>query len=200
MKNNQRTTLRHQVLSRRDALSSPERTEKSRAISSGVLSLQEVESADVVLAYMHFRSEVMTSALIEQLLSEGKTVALPYTSTADRRLGTVRISDPVHQVAPGYCGIMEPLPELRKSCSLDPATIDAVIIPGSVFDPRGGRLGYGGGYYDRFLADMAPWAIRIGLAFELQLVDHVPVEDHDQFMDYVVSEKKIYPCRRNRYA
>lgn len=200
MKNDHRTILRRQVLARRNALSFPEKKEKSRVISAGIFSLPEIKMAGVVLAYMHFRSEVMTTALIEQMLADGKIVALPYTSTSDHLLGTVRISDPVHQVGPGYCNIPEPLPELRESFSLDPATIDAVFVPGSVFDRSGGRLGYGGGYYDRFLAERAPNATRIGLAFELQIVEQVPVEHHDKFMDYVVTEKKIYPCRRNRYA
>lgn len=200
MKNEHRTTLRSQVLAGRDTLSIPARKEKSRAVGCGVLSLPEIKAAGIVLCYMHFRSEVMTAVLIERLQAEGKIIALPYTSTVDRSLGTVRISDPVHQVAPGYCNIPEPLPELRESSFLDPATIDAVIVPGSVFDRSGGRLGYGGGYYDRFLADLAPDATRIGLAFEIQLVEQVPVEDHDQFMDYVVTEKRIYPCRRNRNA
>ena len=81
---------------------------------------------------------------------------------------------------------------------MDPATIDTVLIPGSVFDPSGGRLGYGGGFYDRFLTEAAPRAIRLGVAFELQLVDQVPMEPHDQYMDILVTEQQIYDCRRIR--
>ncbi|MHB8809208.1 MAG: 5-formyltetrahydrofolate cyclo-ligase, partial [Desulfobulbaceae bacterium] len=64
----------------------------------------------------------------------------------------------------------------------------------------GGRLGYGGGYYDRFLALEAPQALRIALAFGLQVVEQVPVEPHDQLMDFVVTEANLYDCRRMRHG
>lgn len=79
---------------------------------------------------------------------------------------------------------------------LEPASIDVVIIPGSVFDRQGGRLGYGGGYYDRFLAQAAPQALRVALAYELQLVDAIKLQPHDQLMDWLVTEKTSYHCRR----
>lgn len=187
-------------MSRRNELPPTDRKEKSSVIVRRVLSLPEIKRASVVLVYMHIRSEVMTSDLIGQVLADGKILTVPYTSTADRQLHAVRITDPDHQLIPGYCNIPEPLPELLDSERFDPASIDAVIVPGSVFDRSGGRLGYGGGYYDRFLATRTPGAARIGLAFEIQLVEQVPVEPHDQSMDFVVTENKIYACRRNRYA
>jgi 5-formyltetrahydrofolate cyclo-ligase len=83
---------------------------------------------------------------------------------------------------------------------VDPASIDTVLIPGSVFDVTGGRLGYGGGFYDRFLSNSAPQATRIGLAFSRQLVDRVPMEPHDQYMDFLVTEEQIFDCKRFDHA
>ncbi|MCW5213519.1 hypothetical protein VU04_11495, partial [Desulfobulbus sp. TB] len=66
------------------------------------------------------------------------------------------------------------------------------------FDPLGGRLGYGGGYYDRFLTQDAPQAQRIGLAYTQQMVEQVPMEPHDQYMDMIITEEQVYQCRKLR--
>ena len=200
MSKEHRNTMRQEVLTTRDRLSSIERLEKSISISSQVMALSEVTVAQIVQVYMHFRSEVQTSEIIRQMFVANQIVTIPYTNPDKSQLVAVRVTDLNQQVAPGYCGIPEPLLELVENASCDPVTIDVVIIPGSVFDRCGGRLGYGGGYYDRFLTIDAPNALRIGLAFELQLVDKVPVEPHDQLMDFVVTEENLYDCRRNRNA
>lgn len=200
MNNENRHTLRERILAVRDKLSSHDCEEKSLSISSRFLNLHEATDARVVFIYMHFRSEVPTHAIISQMLAEGKTVTIPKTISEQSRLIAVKITDPEHQVSPGYCGIPEPSAGLVDIGACNPKSIDIVIIPGSVFDKEGGRMGYGGGYYDRFLANEAPDSIRVGLAFELQIVERVPLEPHDQLMDYVVTEENIYDCRRNRYA
>jgi 5-formyltetrahydrofolate cyclo-ligase len=200
MSKKHRNTLRQKVLATRDNLSSIERREKSIAISSRLMGVPEVTVAQIVLIYMHFRSEVQTSEIIGQMFAANQIVTIPYTCSDISQLIAVKVTNLEQQVTLGYCGIPEPRPELIENSSCDPATIDLVIIPGSVFDKYGGRLGYGGGYYDRLLSNEAPGAVRIGIAFELQLVDRVPVEPHDQFMDFVVTEKNLYDCRSNRHA
>jgi 5-formyltetrahydrofolate cyclo-ligase len=200
MSKEHRNTMRQKVLARRDRLSGIERGEKSISISSRVMALPEITVARIVLVYMHFRSEVQTSEMIRQMFAAHQTVTIPHARPDTSHLVAVSVTDLDQHVAPGYCGIPEPLPERIENASCDPKTIDAVIIPGSVFDRCGGRLGYGGGYYDRFLTTDAPGAVRIGLAFELQMVDRVPVEPHDQLMDFVVTEENLYDCRRNRDA
>lgn len=104
-------------------------------------------------------------------------------------LDAYKINDLDLDLAPGFCSIPEPV--LERVVLFEPSKIDVVILPGSVFDLNGGRLGYGGGYYDRFLANGAPQALRIGLAYEMQLVDEVPVMAHDQPLDYLVTEKRV---------
>lgn len=200
MRRGDRTTLRREILAERDRVSSDSLREWSLAITTRVLGLPLLASARVVFVYMHFRSEVRTFELIRALLARGRTVCIPRTLPGQSRLQAVRINDPVQDVAPGYRTIPEPLPGLLASAVVAPMAIEAVIVPGSVFDPHGGRLGYGGGYYDRFLGQECPEAVRIALAFELQVVAKVPAEPHDQDMDLVVTEKNIYDCRRNRHA
>ena len=200
MNTDARQTLRRRILTARDHLSPSALADRSLAITSRVLALPEVARATVVFVYMHFRGEVRTDGLIREFLARGATLCVPLTVVSQSRLLAVQITDPDRDLLPGYCGIPEPRPELRTGSIVQPGEIAAAIVPGSVFDPQGGRLGYGGGYYDRFLAQAAPQAARIGLAFGLQLVDQVPIESHDQAMDFVVTEDNVYDCRRMRHA
>ncbi len=195
-----RKNLRKSTLADRDALSPGERLEKSARICGKLRDLDIVRRAATVFTYMHFRSEVQTGEFITWCLAAGKTVTVPLTLPGEQRLLAVRITDPQNDISPGYCGIPEPAPEQVRTSVYDPAGIDVVVVPGSVFDRSGGRFGYGGGYYDRFLVQDAPRALRVGLAFEVQLVDRVPVQPHDQCMDMVITEEKTYDCRRIRNA
>lgn len=192
--------MRQQILAKRNSLTSHDRAEKSTAIADKIMGLAQIIEARAIFVYMHFRSEVETFELINRMLPSNKTITIPYTKTDTHKLLAIQVTDLAQQVAPGYCGIPEPIPELVDKALFETQNIDVVIVPGSVFDRNGGRLGYGGGYYDRFLTNATPGALRLGLAFELQLVDRVPVESHDQPMDLIATEENIYDCRRNRYA
>ena len=183
----ERTTLRTKILAARNSLPLEERQEKSRAITERLLALPEFCTCRNVFAYVSFRSEVETLQLIEHCLKERMTVSVPLTLPADHRLLPYAINDTSRDLAPGYCSIPEPL---RTLPLVDPASIEVVVVPGSVFDAKGGRLGYGGGYYDRFLQAAAPQALRIGLAFDLQVVAAVPLESHDQQLDYLITETR----------
>ena len=182
-----RTALRAGIMAARDSLSPEERQRKSLAITERLLALPEFAAARHVFAYVSFRSEVETLNLIVHCLDKGVTVSVPLTLPAERRLLPYAITDPVRDLVPGYCSIPEPMQTLPL---VDPDTIEVVVTPGSVFDAQGGRLGYGGGYYDRFLHTAAPQALRIGLAFDLQVVATVPLESHDEQLDYLITETR----------
>ncbi len=187
-----RTALRRRILRLRDQIPADERAAKSAAIAATLERLPAVASAGVIFAFVAYRSEPATLPLIRRWLRQGKTVAVPRTipgSHIEPRL----LTNPDAQLEPGFCSIPEPV--IEKTTGIDPARIDTVIVPGSVFDPAGGRLGYGGGYYDKFLADQAPDALRIGIAFELQVVERVPLLPHDQRLDFLVTERRIIDCR-----
>ena len=190
-----RKALRRSALELRDTLSEEALQEKSSSATRNLLSLASVRKAEVIFVYMHFRSEVRTREFIEGCLLASKVIAVPVTLPEVSQIKAVQITDPENDVEPGYCLIPEPKNDIIDDKTVDPGQIDIVVVPGSVFDAQGGRLGYGGGFYDRFLSERAPRAIRIGLAYELQMTDEVPTESHDQFMDYVVTEKKIYTCK-----
>mgnify|MGYP002638911773 CR=1 FL=1 len=193
---NMNQALRQKTLARRDLLSTSQQTLNSEQIRSRLLARPEVNACRTFLVYVNFRSEVQTLDLITELLGQGRVVAVPLTRVAARELLPVQITDPSQQLVPGYCGIPEPLSDYAEQHQIGPTTIEVVIVPGSVFDQYGGRLGYGGGYYDRFLADRAPGALRVGLAHDLQVVSRLDLAPHDQLLDLLVTEcREISSCR-----
>ena len=185
--------LRRRILGARDSLNAEDRQAKSVSVMHNFWRLPGIAQWTTLFVYVNFRSEVETLELIIKSLERGMRVAVPLVDAAAVRMIPLLIKDPAHDLVPGYYNIPEPDPE--RCARVEPAAIDAAVIPGSVFDIHGGRLGYGGGYYDRFLVNDAPQAKRIGLAFELQVVDKVPVEDHDQPLDILITEKRIVNIR-----
>lgn len=193
-----RKHLRKERLAERNLLNAEQRRSRSEEIQARLLEQPMIRDAGHLFIYVHFRSEVQTLALIEQCLAQGKTVSVPVTLPDESRLLAVQITDPAKQLEPGCFGIPEPTAERISRASIDPAEIDVVLVPGSVFDPKGGRLGYGGGYYDRFLTRDAPQARRVGLAYALQMLAQVPMQAHDQYMDMIMTEREIYQCGKVR--
>lgn len=186
----QRAELRLRMVQQRGQLRVEQRLLMERALQLRLWALPAIQKTGVFLVYCAYRSEVGTSTLIDHLLCLGKTVCVPLCDPAAVSMAAVRITDPRQDLLPGYKGIPEPDPQLAKTQSWPATSLDVVIIPGAVFDRRGYRLGYGGGYYDRFLALEAPQALRVGLAFDLQLVDHLPNAPHDVPMDILVTERQ----------
>jgi len=187
--------LRQRVLAERDRLTASEIAAKSAAIIERLFLVEPFVRSRTVMFYAGFRSEIRTEAALVRCLECGVRLALPLSLPASRGLQPRLVKDLAHDLRPGYCGIAEPDPERTEL--LAPGQIETVIVPGSVFDLRGGRLGYGGGFYDRFLAVEAPQALRIGLAFALQVVsDELPLAEHDQRLDYLVTEQESFQFSR----
>lgn len=188
MLNLDRQSLRKKILTARNNLDAVERNRKSMEITENLWRLDKFCQTKTLFIYVNFRSEVETLPLINQCLKKGLRVAVPLTLPGEGRLLPYLITDPRKDLLPGYCDIPEP--DSKRLSVLNPQEIEVVILPGSVFDAHGGRLGYGGGYYDKFLANDARQAVRIGLAFELQMVAEVPLLPHDQRLNYLITEKR----------
>ena len=182
--------LRVAVLGRREALPEGERASLSRRILAEVLDLPSYRRSGVVLAYASFGSELTTGEFLRRVLEDGKVLLLPRVEHNGLRLYEVR--DVVRDLAPGTWGIREPVP--NRCPDVDPASVGFALVPGVAFDRSGLRLGYGGGFYDRLLKDGLPNSTPlVSGAFEVQIVDEVPVDPHDAPVDTVVTEKGIYP-------
>ena len=189
------STMRKDILAARNQLSTVKVTTDSLVILQSILNLEQIKQSNSFFVYVSFRSEVETFTLIQALLKMGKTVCVPITRVQEKRLDAIRITDPDTDLEPGYCAIPEPKETLCNTQQMQPSEIDVIFLPGSVFDERGGRFGYGGGYYDRFLS-ANPKAIRIGLAFEMQIVPKAPLQSHDEILDMVITEKRIIEGKR----
>jgi 5-formyltetrahydrofolate cyclo-ligase len=179
--------LREIMLRRRDSLSSEERALKSRAITARLVGMQELQDARTVMAYASFRSEVDTGPLIAWCREQGKTLALPKV-TGPVTLEAFLVRDPQVDLQPGVWGISEPTSGLER---VDPSALDVVIVPGVAFDLRGGRLGYGGGFYDAYLPRLRPDTLLVGAAFQVQVVQRVPMARHDTRVDVLVTEIRL---------
>lgn len=178
---------REELLRRRIALPPAFRRRAGREMALALLSLPETMSARIVGLYANFRGEVPTARLGLLLCRAGKSVAFPAVARAERRLVFRRV---VHrrQLAAGTYGIREPLPDCPP---VAPRALDLVVVPGVGFDRRGYRLGYGAGYYDRFLRTLRPDCFKVGLAYACQVVPILPAEAHDLRLDAVVTEEGV---------
>ncbi len=187
--------LRKNILTTRNNLPREELLQKSDAIRQRVLNNKRIMSKNTFFVYVSFRSEVATFDLINDLLKAGKNVTVPITRTETKRLDAIRIENLEEDLVPGYCNIPEPPESLCRTNKVDPSEIEVIILPGSVFDERGGRFGYGGGFYDRFVSAI-PKSLRVGLAFELQIVERAPLQPHDELLDLIITEKRIIAGRK----
>jgi len=182
--------LRKKILTERNRLTVQEIKTKSLAIQQRLLALEQIRNRQSIFVYVSFRSEVATLTLIDTLIDMGKKVIVPITRVHEKRLDAIHITNRLTDLEPGYCDIPEPKEALCISKEIAPEEIEIILLPGSVFDERGGRFGYGGGYYDRFLGNV-PTATRIGLAYDLQIIEKAPLQVHDELLDMVVTESRV---------
>ena len=178
---------RRTVLSRRDAMTADERATASATIAESVGQLiAKLPVGSTVALYAPKGSEVDTTRIDAFVRAYPLRAVYPRIVDGDRRLAFHAVE--IGELVPGHYGLREPASTLP---AVELADIAAVIIPGLAFDRAGGRIGWGRGYYDVTLAAM-PSALRIGLAFECQIIEHVPRDPHDAPLHYVVSEAAIY--------
>lgn len=161
----------------------------SSEIDSRLVQMPEILAARTISTYINTRSEVRTTDFIKWALSNSKRVIIPITDKANRRLVFSEVKDLNSELAKGAYGIMEPKIEFRRRVALEEANI--VIIPGVAWDRSGFRIGYGAGYYDRSINALRTRVLKIGLAYEFQLVPNVPKSRYDRRVDKIVTERRI---------
>lgn len=190
-------TIRDEIIQSRLQLSQEVVTVKSEAIAGRVFSLPAWEKARTVMVYVAFRHEVETAGIIARGLEEGKRVAIPVCKKDPLRLIPSELKEYPGDLAPGTWGILEPRADTFRPMA--PQEIDLVLVPGVAFDEMGNRLGYGAGYYDRFLRDLKPGAVTAALAYELQIRKDICPEVHDQPVQLVITEERVIDCAANRH-
>jgi len=147
-----------------------------------------------VFVYVSAGNEVKTTGIIEKALKTGKRVCVPRVIPRDK-MEAVPIKNIEGDLQLGFFNIMEPKPHLSP---VDEKEIDLVLVPGLVFDRKGFRIGYGGGYYDKFLSKISGDCRTMGIAYSFQVGDELPVEDHDMNVMAIVTESElIAPKEKN---
>ena len=163
----------------------------SRQVVAHLMTLPEMTTCSTIMTYVDFGKEVRTVPLISELFNQRKHVVVPFCENGEIWLFRVKY---LQELAPGYFGILEPKIELRRQPDrqVQPQELGLILVPGVAFDPQGGRLGRGKGFYDRFLKKTPENVLRIGLAFDWQMFDAIPMSETDQYVDVVVTESKLF--------
>lgn len=182
--------IRKEMIMEREALTQDKWSAMSRDIERKILKSAAYREADCILLYADFRNEVETAYIIETALVEGKKIYLPKVLDASGNNGMdfYRI-DSTYELVDGYYGINEPVAGADRLFVYEDHKAEKILmfVPGVAFDKNGGRLGYGKGYYDTYLSDK-PTILTCGLAFDLQVVNSLPLEDYDIRLDHVITE------------
>ena len=188
--------IRKEYLENRNKMSAEKREKASEKITERLLKMPEVKNAPTVFVYASYKTEVSTKKLIQTLLTEGRTVALPKVD--DKEMEFYQVTS-WEELFPGFQGILEP-----QVCSgteaVRPGPRDVMLLPGAAFDYAGNRIGYGGGYYDRYLNSLqGRKPFLVGIAFYKQIYPtFLPTESQDWKVDYVVTEKKKVKTEENK--
>ena len=163
----------------------------SQKITDRVMGLSEYESANCIMWYVDVRDEARTRHALPATLESGKRIVIPYCVDGELELFHLESMD---EMETGMYKILEPREDLRDVTSkkVDVKELDLILVPGVAFDDRGGRTGHGKGYYDKLLENAKAETPLVSLAFECQMFDEIPMQDHDIFMDKVVTEAKVY--------
>ncbi len=185
--------VRKQRLSDRDALEEKYRKEASQRIVDRLRESEAYKNATHVLSYMSYRSEVETKDFNREVLRDGKNLYLPRTYPKDFSMFFYKVED-LNKLIKGNYGILEPVGfktffEEKESENIPKERV-LLILPCVSFDRKGNRMGYGAGYYDRYLKKMKDSFQKLALAFESQEALIIPCESTDERVDGIITEKE----------
>ena len=177
--------LRDEMKEERRSLSLEFIKDASHSIADALLNLPCIKNATHIMVYLSAFKEPDTFRLIEKLLNCKKEICVPVSNTDTFTITPSRIKS-LDSLKKGAYGIYEP----KETISVPIDAIDVALIPGIAFSKTGDRLGFGKGYYDRFLEKFK--GVKIGIGYDFQICDTIPVSEHDIKMDMIITEKRIY--------
>jgi len=173
MKENVKEKLRRDILKKRKAMKKEDVAQYSKDIISRLVSLQTFKESNNIMIYLSFNNEVDTYKLMDICLKQGKKVLVPFCIKQNKKMIPSEVKDPQKELVMNSIGYKEPHMDYLREMRID--DIDLIIVPGVVFDYFGNRIGFGGGYYDRFLNNVTK-AKTIALCYDYQLVDRIPAD------------------------
>lgn len=185
-----KSDLRRTILQKRDSIEPFIKKQKDQAIMTRLKNLKEFQIAKTILLYASFRSEVDTHELIKECLSAQKRVFLPRVNPSLKRL-EIREIESINHLQRGHWGIPEPGPSTPLR---DLNEADLIIVPGVCFDRKGGRIGYGAGYYDKLLEGLNKPISVVAIAYQEQIIEDIPIEAHDRLVDIIITDSEVIYC------
>lgn len=187
LKRAQKDALRRTMRRLRKELGAAERERFDRGILDQMRTLEEYCAARRVMVYLSLPEEADTWGIARELLSRGAEVAAPVTGAGPGEMEAHRVES-LERVRRGRFGMPEPFP---GSVPMPPEAFDLVVVPGLAFSKDGKRIGYGGGYYDRYLPRLSAEAATVGLAYGFQVVPAIPGEPHDIPLRAIVTPEGV---------
>ncbi|MBZ9636465.1 5-formyltetrahydrofolate cyclo-ligase [Clostridium sp. FP1] len=189
MENNLKDNLRKNMLKERKSMKTETVSAFSHIIMDTIIKLPEFLNCKNIMLYLSFNNEVDTYALAKWCLDNGKKVIVPYCIKETREIIPFEINNLTKDLTKSSFGIMEPKHDILKKANT--CDIDLIIVPGVVFDKHGNRIGFGAGYYDRFLPKRVKNTPTIGIAFDYQVISKIPTGIYDVPLDFIITEKRI---------
>jgi len=191
----EKTKIRHKFLFLRNSIEPILALNYCANIFAEIKKLSVYGQAKIVMFYLSCGSEVITDFMVKSAIEDGKVVVVPVIKTFrdDKQMRTIKIAS-FENVKQSVCGIRQP--ELNSDDIVKKSDIDLAFIPGIAFDVFGYRMGYGKGYYDRWLNNVPCWKT-IGLAYDFQITDRLPIGEYDLPIGMIITEKRIIEVIRN---
>ena len=181
--------IRNRVVTAIQTLSAEELAEKTSRIGNRLFEFANFLESNISLLYMPQKFAVDTTRIIQRCFDYRKIVVLPAFKTEKHKMQLFKVDEFEADMTLGPRDILEPQPERCKVIPIE--RIDIAIIPGVALDEKGGRIGSGEGYYDRFIGKLPITTRKVALSLECQIVQQVPMESHDKFMDIIITEDRI---------
>ncbi|WP_297630844.1 5-formyltetrahydrofolate cyclo-ligase [uncultured Clostridium sp.] len=175
--------VRKTISIKRDSLNQNEKTIYDKKIIQYFIELEEYKKAENICIYVSFKSEINTREIIEIALRDRKNIYVPRVKK-NREMEFIKINS-LRDLEKNKMGILEPKLNLTELVE----KVDINVLPGLAFDLERGRIGYGGGYYDRYFQNIN--CLNVSLCYEIQIIEKIPMEKHDIKYDYLISEKGI---------
>lgn len=184
--------LRKRILKIRNEMDLDNKIKSDKIIYNKFIQSEFYLQSNDIFIYVSYNSEIDTKNIIMKALEDKKNIYVPRTNYKTKIMEAVKILSLESLIEDKY-GILEPAEDKSPE---DPNKFDLIIMPGVAFDKYGGRMGYGAGYYDRYLEKISKPLNKVALAYDFQVINKVPIDIHDIPIEYIITEREDINCKK----
>lgn len=179
----EKNIIRRETINKRNELTLEIKNKYDGLIFNKVINSDIYKSSKSIFIYISFGSEVYTKEIIKYALNDGKDIYVPKTDKLNKEMKAIRIHNLDNMIVDKW-GILEPKDVDKNKIGKD---FDLIIMPGVAFDRNGNRIGYGGGYYDKYISSINYKSIKLALAYDFQILNNIESEEHDIKVDFIIT-------------